>query len=334
MDSMLILMFVLILLTFVVTAAAFASVFFKPTTSKIKERVERLQSVPEELRSELAGQLGGQGVVEEKQSLLSKVDMAPVINRLTGSQTFMQNLEEDLARADIPLKPSEFLVLQIVIYIIVSLGLGVLLKNVIFGLGCALPLFFFHKPVLALKKKMRISKFTNQLAEFLVLIVNSLRAGQTFMQGCAVAVKESPDPIAKEFKQLIKEVNLGMPEVEAMENMLRRVPSEDMNIVVSSYLIQRKVGGNLAEILETTAATIRERIKIQGKINTLTTQGKLSGFIVGLLPFVLGSIISVLSPIYMKPLISHPIGYFMIGVAVIMQVIGVLIIKSIVSIDI
>jgi tight adherence protein B len=323
-------MLILILLTFVVTAVAIASVFFRPATSKIKERVVRLQAVPEELRGELSPEI----LADEKQSLLSKVDMAPVINRLTGSRAFMQNLEEDLARADIPLKPSEFLIMQLVIYLIVSLGAGLFLNNVIFGFGCALPLFIFHKPLLSVKKKMRITKFTNQLAEFLLLIVNSLRAGQTFMQGCAVAVKESPDPIAKEFKQLIKEVNLGMPEIEAMENLLRRVPSEDMNIVVSSYLIQRKVGGNLAEILETTAGTIRERIKIQGKINTLTTQGKLSGFIVGLLPFGLGGIISVLSPIYMKPLISHPIGFFMIGVALIMQVIGILVIRSIVSIDI
>ncbi|MEO0454913.1 MAG: type II secretion system F family protein, partial [Verrucomicrobiota bacterium] len=172
------------------------------------------------------------------------------------------------------------------------------------------------------------------LADFLILIVNSLRAGQTFMQGCSVAVVESPNPISTEFKQVIKEVNLGMPEQESMENMLTRVPSEELKIVVSAYIIQRKVGGNLAEILDTTAETIRERIKIQGQISVLTTQGKLSGSLVGALPFVLGFILAGLNPQYMAPLISTIPGYVCIGIVVVLQSIGAFAIWRIVDIEI
>ncbi|NJK91813.1 MAG: hypothetical protein HC904_08310 [Blastochloris sp.] len=172
------------------------------------------------------------------------------------------------------------------------------------------------------------------MGDFLILVVNSLRAGQTFLQGCQVAVSESDNPIAAEFKQVIKEVNLGLPEAESMENMLTRVPSEDLKIVVSAYIIQRKVGGNLAEILETTAATVRERIKIHGMIDTLTTQGKLSGGLVASMPFFIALAVSVINPRYIEPLISTIPGYFLIGIAITMQLTGAFIIFRIVDIEV
>ncbi len=119
-----------------------------------------------------------------------------------------------------------------------------------------------------------------------------------------------------------------------MQNMLVRVPNEELKIVVSAYIIQRKVGGNLAEILETTAETIRERIKIQGQIKVLTTQGKLSGVLVGGLPIVLGFILVGLNPEYMAPLISTLPGYVCIGLAAVMQGIGAFAIYKIVDIKI
>jgi len=311
---------------FFMTLAMLAGTFVASgETTKMKSRVERLTRLPEEVEAELSP-----GV---RKSLLSGVDLRPLVGRFTG-EGYFEALEKQLAQADIKLRASEFIIFRIAFFVVAVVVLIILLKGLLLALVCALPVLFLHKPVLNFLKARRINKFSNQMAEFLILIVNSLRAGQTFMQGCSVAAAESPDPIATEFKQVIKEVNLGMPEDEAMENLLIRVPSEDLKIVVSAYTIQRRVGGNLAEILEKTAATIRERIKIQGQISTLTTQGKLSGLLVGGLPFVIGFAISCINPIYMKPLLTPPWGYALIGVALFMQMLGAIVIKKIVTIEV
>lgn len=299
-------------------------------TSQVRSRVARLTQLPEEVVREMktAEQLTG-----ERSGLFSRVDLRPLIGRFTG-ENYFDTLERDLAQADIKLRPSEFLIFRGAVVLFVACVALILTRSLLLGVLIALPFLFLHAPVISFLKKRRVNKFSLQLAEFLILIVNSLRAGQTFMQGCSIAAKESPDPIASEFKQVIKEVNLGLPEPEALENLLTRVPSEDLKIVVSGYTIQRKVGGNLAEILETTAATIRERVRIQGQIDTLTTQGKLSGLLVGALPFFIGFAISGINPEYFRPMLEPPWGWATIGAALTMQLLGALMIKKIVTIEI
>jgi tight adherence protein B len=316
---------------FILLGAACAALLSKgKQKSQIKVRMERMRNVPEELRGELSN-LEIEGAPQRK-GLFGKVDLQPVLGKFTGDDYF-ERTETELAKADIPLRVSEFIIIRLMLVAIGTLLAVVITKNPVSAL-IALPLLFLHIPFIKIRQNMRIAKFGDQLAEFLILIVNSLRAGQTFMQGCSVAVVESPNPISTEFRQVIKEVNLGMQEQESMQNMLMRVPSEELKIVISAYIIQRKVGGNLAEILETTAETIRERIKIQGQIKVLTTQGKLSGFLVGLLPVVLGFILVGLNPEYMQPLIGTLPGYICIGIAVIMQAIGAFVIWKIVDIEI
>ena len=313
----------------VVTAMAIGQFFLAKSDSAVKSRFQKLTSASEELRGELKGAV----LDDERKSFLGELDLKPLLGKITG-EGYFTSVEEDLARADIPLKVSEFLVLRMVFtFVAVVLG-AVLTGNIVYGALFGIPVLFLHKPLLHIRRKSRVAKFGVQLADFLILVVNSLRAGQTFMQGCSVAVTECGNPISSEFKQVIKEVNLGMQEWESLENLLTRVPSEDLKIVVSAYIIQRKVGGNLAEIFETTAATIRERLKIQGQISTLTTQGKLSGCLVGALPFAIGFFIFLLNPNYISPLISSVPGYFLIGIAVCMQMTGAFIIWRIVDIEI
>ncbi len=328
MDTQLLLIGLFVAGFFVTITVIIVSFIFKPQDSTFKSRVERLSTLPEELRTEM--ELGSD---TSRKSLLSGIDIQPLIGRFTG-EGYFEHLEQDLARADIPLRPSEFLIIRLVAVILGTLLTMLISQSVLIGLGAGLILLFIHSPVIGFLKARRIKRFTNQLADFLILIVNSLRAGQTFMQGCSVAVNESPNPIAAEFKQVIKEVNLGLPEAESLENLVVRVPGEDIKIVVSAYIIQRRVGGNLAEIFDSTAATIRERIKIQGQIDVLTTQGKLSGVIVGLMPFIVGIMISSVNPAYMEPLFTTTLGYFIIGFGLILQAIGIYAIWKIVSIDI
>jgi len=205
--------------------------------------------------------------------------------------------------------------------------------------------FVLHIPFLKIKRSMRIDKFVTQLAEFLVLITNSLRSGQTFLQGVDIASKDSPNPIGMEFRLLLKETNLGVPVEQAFTNMLGRVPSEDLKIVMSAFSIQRNVGGNLADIMDQVAAMIRQRIAIQGQIKVLTTQGKLSGAIVGLLPFGLGTVIALINYDYMSKLwtprtedgLALPerfVGPIMLGIGVFMELLGCFVIYKICDIEV
>jgi tight adherence protein B len=202
-----------------------------------------------------------------------------------------------------------------------------------------------HIPILKIKRSMRIDKFVTQLAEFLILITNSLRSGQTFLQGVDIASKDSPNPIGMEFRLLLKETNLGVPVETAFSNMLLRVPSEDLKIVMSAFSIQRNVGGNLADIMDQVAAMIRQRITIQGQIKVLTTQGKLSGAIVGLLPFGLGAAIFMINPTYMAKLwtpregdnlqfFDRYLGPLLLGLGIFMELLGCFVIYKICDIEV
>jgi tight adherence protein B len=280
----------------------------------------------------------------ERKSVLSSIDFRGFFSKLTG-QSYMDSLEKELTQCDIPMKPGEFLALR-VIGVVVGTFLVILLShNIYVALAVGGALSFVHIPILRVKRSMRINKFVLQLAEFLILITNSLRSGQTFLQGVDVASKDSPNPIGMEFRLLLKETNLGIPVETAFANMLIRVPSEDLKIVMSAFSIQRNVGGNLADIMDQVAEMIRQRITIQGQIRVLTTQGKLSGSIIGLLPFGLATVISMLSYSYMSQLwtprqgdhlsiVERYMGPLMLATGIFMELLGCFIIYKICDIEV
>jgi tight adherence protein B len=302
----------------------------------LREKLKNLAKDPEAMAREI--ELGA-----EKKSVLGKIDFRAVFARFTG-QSYMDSLEKELTQCDIPLKPGEFLATRVGVMVFAFVFAGLLTRNIytaIVVLGIA---SVIHIPIMKIKRSMRVNKFVLQLAEFLVLITNSLRSGQTFLQGVDIASKESPNPIGMEFRLLLKETNLGVPVETAFSNMLLRVPSEDLKIVMSAFSIQRNVGGNLADIMDQVAAMIRQRIQIQGQIKVLTTQGKLSGAIVGLLPFALGGIISLINYNYMKTLwtpwwdnpnpIERFMGPMMLAGGVFMELMGCLVIYKICDIEV
>ena len=303
----------------------------------LREKLKNLAKDPEAMAREI--ELGS-----ERKSILSAVDFRGIFAKFTG-QSYMDSLEKELTQCDIPLKPGEFLAVRfgaVVLAFIVALvtSHNPYLAAAIGGLALVL-----HIPILKIKRSMRIDKFVTQLAEFLVLITNSLRSGQTFLQGVDIASKDSPNPIGMEFRMLLKETNLGVPVETAFSNMLLRVPSEDLKIVMSAFSIQRNVGGNLADIMDQVGAMIRQRITIQGQIKVLTTQGKLSGGIVGLLPFGLGAAIFMINPIYMGKLwtpregdhlqfVERYLGPLLLGVGVFMELLGCFVIYKICDIEV
>ena len=176
--------------------------------------------------------------------------------------------------------------------------------------------------------------FNRQLGDALIIIANSLRTGYSFMQAMDMVAREMKPPISSEFSRTVKEMNLGTTTEIALGNMAKRIDSEDLDLVFTAVLIQRQVGGNLSEVLDNIARTIRERVRIRGEIRTLTAQGRMSGLIVGLLPVAMGFVIYLLNPEYIRVLFSHPIGRLMLIAATVSQVIGIILIRRIVDIEI
>ena len=303
----------------------------------LREKLKNLAKDPEAMAKEI--ELGA-----EKKSLMGAIDFRTLFAKFTG-QSYMDNLEKELTQCDIPLKPGEFLAVRVGAVTFAFLPHDPALPQFLHRRGVGGFVSFVHIPILKIKRSMRIDKFVLQLAEFLVLITNSLRSGQTFLQGVDIASKDSPNPIGMEFRLLLKETNLGVPVETAFNNMLIRVPSEDLKIVMSAFSIQRNVGGNLADIMDQVAAMIRQRIAIQGQIKVLTTQGKLSGAIVGLLPFGLGTVIALINYEYMSKLwtprtedglqlTERYLGPILLGIGVFMQILGCFVIYKICDIEV
>ena len=245
------------------------------------------------------------------------------------------SLEMRMLRAGLPLRSGEFIVLcfasaTLLAMLFLLLGGGQLVA----GVTGAVAGFFFPFILVNMKIARRMKAFNGQLGDALILIANSLRTGYSFMQASDMVAQEMRPPISSEFSRAVKEMNLGVTIEDALANLGKRINSEDLDLVLTAVLIQRQVGGNLSEVLDNSARTIRERVRIRGEIRTLTAQGRISGIIVSLLPVVLGLVIYLLNPEYVKLLFVHPVGKIMLGVAGLGQVIGIIVIRRIVDIEV
>ncbi len=260
--------------------------------------------------------------------------MLELAGRLFTARKITEKVDEQLVRADIPLRGEEFLGLLL----LVSLGSGlffiIITGSPVVGLLAAVLGGYLPYFGLRLARAKRLAKFNGQIGDALVIMANSLRSGFSFLQAMDMVRKEIPDPIAKEFGVALQEMNWGTPTEESLLNMAARVNSEDLELVVTAVLIQRQVGGNLAEVLDNIAATIRERIRIKGEIKTLTAQGRISGLVIGLLPIFLTAAVFMLNPDYIKLLFTSKAGLTMVILAVLSQLLGLAIIKKLTQIPV
>ena len=269
------------------------------------------------------------------------------LNKVVEKRDWGANLARDLARADVALKPSEFLAIRVATFVGIPLATFVV-GLFIAGLRGPIPLliaagvgFFIPKIWLGRRIGARLKAFNSRLADTITLIANSLRAGSSFLQAIEMVVREAEPPISTEFARVIREVNLGLPFEEALQNMVRRVKSDDLELMATAITVQHQVGGNLAEILDSIAFTIRERVRIKGEIRTLTAQGRMSGYVVAFLPLGLMGAISLISPGFMTPMFEVPpaifglpAGMIILGVGGVMMGIGFLIIRRVVNIEV
>jgi tight adherence protein B len=268
-------------------------------------------------------------------------------NRVVEKRDWASNMARELARADLTLKPSEFLAIRAAAMIgipavmIILSPFILLLSSPVIWIGGLVVGYWLPKFWVKRRQGKRLKAFNASLADTIMLIANSLRAGASFLQSVEMVVREAQPPISTEFARVIREVNLGLTLDEALANLSRRVKSDDLDLMTTAISIHHQVGGNLAEILDTIAYTIRERVRIKGEIRTLTAQQRMSGYVVGFLPVALVLLLSVIAPTFMAPmlqkppeLLGQPAGAFILGLGGIMMGIGFIIIRKIVDIEV
>jgi tight adherence protein B len=247
---------------------------------------------------------------------------------------YIDKVQKDIIKAGLLLKGEEFLSIQLLCLLCIGLINFYINKSVAMATILGLVGWIVPSLIIRIKKKKRYKAFNEQLGDGIVLISNSLRAGYSFLQAVQSVATEMPDPISYEFRKLLKELRFGYSTERALENLLYRVESDDLELVVNAVMIQREIGGNLSEILDNISETIRERVKLKGEIRTLTAQGRISGVIISFLPVVLGLILYLMNPEYMMLLFNHQYGIMMLIASIINLIIGIIIINRIVNIEV
>lgn len=197
------------------------------------------------------------------------------------------------------------------------------------GLGAVLPYIF-----LSLRMRKRISRFEAQLADILMLLASSLRAGHSFLQALDMVAQEMADPGGHEFSRVVAEIRLGRPTDEALNGVVDRIGSDDLKWAVMAVNIQREVGGNLAEILDTVAETMRDRETIRRQVRVLSTEGRMSAWILSILPFGFVLYLYLFRPEYLALLFSEPLGIAMVVGAGVFMLVGILWMRRMVNIDV
>jgi tight adherence protein B len=298
-------------------------------------------AVPSNLVSKrLEGLMAGTSVVESVGAAAALRENSAVRGLFSGlaKGDLGEKLALQLERADLTITPGEFITSRLVLAVIGGLvpyfvaggGLtGLIVAGVGAVLGYNLPKFYLGR-----RRKSRIDKLNAQLPEALMIISNALKAGFGLMQALSNAADNLEHPISTELSTTIHQMNVGSSAEEAMLGLSERCGSYDLDIVVTAILVQRTVGGNLGEILDTVAETMRERIRIRGEIQTLTAQQKLTGLVIGALPIGVGVLFQLMQPGYISPLFFTVLGKVMLGVAVVLEVVGVMIIQRILNIEV
>jgi tight adherence protein B len=263
-------------------------------------------------------------------------EVVVTLDRAIARQSFAQRMATDLARANVKMTVVEFMLLNLAIIVLGMLIGGVLVRAlwivgaVIGGvLGFIIPRF-----LLRFRQSRRLNAFNNQLGDTITLLANSLRSGYSLLQSMEMVAREVGEPMSEEFGRVTREIGLGLSTEEALQNLLRRITSDDLDMMITAINIQHEVGGNLAEILDTIGHTIRERVRIQGEIRTLTAMARYSGYVVSILPIAVAGIVFVMSPDYMSTLWTEACGQQMLVAAAISMGIGWVFIRRIVNIEV
>jgi tight adherence protein B len=293
--------------------------------------------VDQRLEAYLQQEKGGETVTEGDVKKAREAVLTTWITRQVERTDYGDNIARELARADLKLKTGEYIALIIISSVLTGIfgyffgGNSLLFAFIGLVLGPLIPRFFVKR-----MQGVRLRKFNEQLPDMLNLMVNGLRTGFSALQAMEAVSRELPAPISDEFRRVVQEMQLGVPMEGALDNLQRRIASDDLDLAVTAINIQREVGGNLAEILDTISYTIRERVRIKGEVRAITAQVIYSGRFLSLMPIILAFILWGLNRDYMMQFFEEPAtcGISILVVAGIMLVIGYITLNRIASIEI
>ena len=266
-----------------------------------------------------------------RKSMLSDV---PWLNRMLLSFRWTDKLSRMIEQSGTESTLGVFILLSIVLAsggFVIGLWMA---SNALLSLIIAFFLGVFPFVYVYLKRKRRMEKFQRQLPDALDLIARALKAGHAFTGGLKMVGDELEEPVGTEFEKTLYEINFGSGIPEALKNLTQRVDCPDLRFFIISVIIQRETGGNLAEILAKIAHLIRERFKLQSRVQVLSAEGKLSALILIAIPFVIALALSVLNPVYIKTLFIDPVGKALVAFALFMMVIGIVVMKRMIEIKV
>lgn len=242
--------------------------------------------------------------------------------------------ELKVQQANLPVTGSEYMMLvggsSLLIFVLMSFATMKFSDPMLF----AVLWFAFASLYVQFKASRRMKLFKEQLGDAIAMLSNAIKSGFTFQQAMDIVAKELKGPISEEFARAINEVKLGVALEEALEGICKRVQDDDFEMVAMAVVIQRQVGGNLSQILDTVGETIRDRIKLKGEIKALTAEGVISGWTIGLLPVVVGGFCMAMNPNYFDGILNSQYGKYIIGMCVASEVVGGLIIKWIINVKV
>lgn len=278
--------------------------------------------------------LAEESISEGEEGGKRKSPVGEAFTRVLTQRGVGAGLSTQLAQADLKLTVGEFIAAQVILVIGGSALAYLLTQDIIIVVIVVVLSVLAPRIYLKRLRGQRLKHFNEQLGDALNLLVNSLRAGYSVLQAMESVAQEMGPPISVEFGRVHQEVQLGITLEEALAHMTRRISSEDLDMTVTAVNVQREVGGNLAEVLESISHTIRERVRIQGEIRALTSYGRGAGTMLSAIPIILSGCIYVIQPDFMADLFSHTCGYIATGVAVMGIILGFIVIRKIVDIDI
>ena len=255
------------------------------------------------------------------------------LNRAIERQSFGARIATQLAQASLKLTVAEYLILSMVSIVLMGALAWLIFRNFLFIFGLVFG-FFLPRIIVNVLKAQRLKKFNDQLGDTINLLMNGIRSGYSLPQAMDTVANDMPPPISEEFQRVTLEIGLGVSLEDALNHMLRRVISQDLDLMITAINISYEVGGNLAEILDIISYTIRERVRIQGEIKTLTAQGQITGWVISGLPFALTAILFLLNREYMLRMFTTPCGWIMIGVSIGIIAAGFFVMQKITKIEV
>lgn len=313
------------------TVAALASLIvgveraFRPDNTQLERRLRRYGSRAFQLTED-----------EQKQAASAQVAqmVAKRVEASVAGRSFAANLRTNIARADLKLTVGEFLLMQIAAMVIIGFVAWLISRTLLVGVLFGVIGWFIPQLWLARRQGSRLKRLNNQLADTITLMSNSLRSGLSLVQSMEMISREAEPPISDEFQRVAREIGLGVGPQDALLHMVRRVASDDLDLMVTAILVQFEVGGNLSKILDSISNTIRERVKLKGEIRTMSAQGRMSGYMLSGLPVAVGGMLMLIAPTYIGKLFTPGPWLALPVCAVIGIALGMFVISRLVEIEV